>query len=107
VAAGERRTSRRRLMRIGILLGMLGLAHPVLAAGIDSRAYTCSSLQALIAAQRFVFISAVTFGDFVVADSSVCQAGGQIELRSVLTADQSECPVNYCRGGGGSGGGAG
>jgi hypothetical protein len=107
VAAGERRTSRRPAMHIAFFFGLLVLAHPVLAAGIDSRAYTCSSLQALIAAQRFVFISAVTFGDFVVADSSVCQAGGQIELRSVLTADQPECPVNYCRGGGGSGGGAG
>jgi hypothetical protein len=107
VAVVEKRPRRRRLMRIAVLLAVLALAHPVLAAGIDSRAYTCSSLQALIAAQRFVFISWVTFGDFVVADSSVCEAGDIIQVRSVLTADQPECPVNYCVGRGKAQGGGG
>ena len=74
------------------------LAFPAYAAGIDSRAYTCSDLHSLIATQRFVFISQVTFGDFVVVNASYCGGGEIFEIRSVATRDLPECPVNYCRG---------
>jgi hypothetical protein len=48
---------------------VIALGVPASAAGIDSRIYTCAALQALITANRFVFISAPVFGDFVVADA--------------------------------------
>jgi|SRR5579862_5999858 len=78
--------------------------------GIDSRAYTCAGLQSLVAQHGFVFISQATFGDFVVADRSVCAGADILETRSVPTSDTPECLVNYCvsRGMGtlgGSGGG--
>lgn len=80
-----------------LLVAALALTgSPAAAAGIDSRLYSCAQLHALVAAQRFVFISQATFGDFVVANASYCGGGDVIETRSVVTADQSECPVNYC-----------
>jgi hypothetical protein len=72
------------------------LVTPADAAGIDSRAYTCAELHSLIAAQRFVFISQATFGDFVVAGPYYCGGGEVLEVRSVATRDLPECPVNYC-----------
>jgi hypothetical protein len=63
---------------------------------VDSRAYTCSGLQSLIAAHGFVFISRATFGDFVVANRRYCSDGEVLELRSVATSDNPECLVNYC-----------
>src|SRR3954453_23934745 len=52
---------------------LLGL--PASATGIDSRIYTCAALQTLISANRFVFINAPAFGDFVVADAYHCTIG--------------------------------
>src|SRR5690242_20519834 len=72
-------------------------ASSAYAAGIDSRAYTCGGLQAVIAANRFVFINTPGFGDFAVADRSYCSASDIIQRRTVLTSDAAECPVNYCR----------
>ncbi len=85
----------------------IAFGSPAFANGIDSRTYTCVGLQSLIVAQRFVFISQATFGDFVVADVSYCQGGSALELRTVATSDLPECPVNYCvsRGMGSYGGG--
>lgn len=76
----------------------LALVIPAYAAGIDSRAYTCSDLHSLIATQRFVFISQATFGDFVVSSAYYCGGGEIFEVRSVATRDLPECPVNYCSG---------
>jgi hypothetical protein len=92
---------------LALLLSAGVLNSPAFAAGIDSRTYTCAGLQALIAARGFVFVSAATFGDFVVANVSYCSGQGRIQLRSVATTDNPECVVNYCVGasGGGSGGG--
>src|SRR3954452_18189616 len=56
-------------------LGTMLLGLPASATGIDSRIYTCAALQALISANRFVFISAPAFGDFVVADAYYCTIG--------------------------------
>jgi hypothetical protein len=86
-----------------IVAGMT-VSSSAFAAGVDSRAYTCAGLQALVAANRFVFINYPSFMDFVVANSSYCSGGEIIQLRSVPTTDNPECLVNYCRsrGGGGS-----
>jgi hypothetical protein len=67
------------------------------AAGVDSRAYTCDGLHALLAANRFVFINYPSFMDFVVANASYCSGGEIIQLRSVPTSDNPECLVNRCR----------
>lgn len=80
------------------------LGFPASAAGIDSRVYTCAALQALIAANRFVFISAPAFGDFVVADAYYCSGNETADLRSVPTSDNPECVVKYCTSRGGGGG---
>ena len=76
----------------------MALSSSTLAAGIDSRTYTCADLHGLIAAKGFVFISQATFEDFVVANASYCAGGGAavLQLRSVATADRPECLVNYC-----------
>ena len=79
-----------------IVASLVFLSCPAAAAGIDSRAYSCTALQSLIAGQGFVFISAATFGDIVVANASYCGGGDVFQLRSVATSDRPECPVNYC-----------
>ena len=78
------------------IAGAVLLSHAALANGVDSRAYTCGGLQALIAHQGFVFISQATFGDFVVAHRGYCVDGDILEIRTVPTSDTAECPVNYC-----------
>jgi hypothetical protein len=78
------------------ILALMVFAFPASAAGIDSRAYTCTGLHSLVAANRFVFIGNPSFQDFVVANASFCGGGQRIELRSVQTSDNPECPVNYC-----------
>ena len=80
----------------GLLAGMLLVSVSAAANGIDSRAYSCGGLQALVAQHGFVFISQATFGDFVVANRSMCSGSDIIETRTVPTSDTPECPVNYC-----------
>jgi hypothetical protein len=84
--------------RLALILGAMAISSPSWAAGIDSRTYTCPALQALIVAQRFVFINNPTFEDFAVADASYCGGGGSARMvrRSVPTTDTPECLVNYC-----------
>ena len=83
--------------RLGLAAVAMVLATAAWGAGIDSRAYNCAQLHSLITAQGFVFISAATFGDFVVANGSVCGGGDYVQTRSVATADNPQCPVNYCQ----------
>ena len=85
------------MKRFALILAAMALASPAFAAGVDSRAYTCAGLQALIAANRFVFINNPGYDDFAVADASSCSGSDIIQRRSVPTNDASECPVNYCR----------
>jgi hypothetical protein len=84
------------IKNLAFIVGVMTLSSSASAAGIDSRAFTCSDLHSLIAAQGFVFISQATFGDFVVANASYCGGGDRIASRSVATRDQPECLVNYC-----------
>ena len=94
------------MRRIALGLALMAFGSSAFAAGIDPRAYTCAALHDLIAANRFVFISAPIFGDFVVADYYYCSGSRSGDLRSVPTADNPECPVKYCtaRSVGGGGG---
>ena len=80
-----------------IVAGVATLGPSALAAGVDTRTYTCAGLQALIATNRFVFINTPGFGDFAVADRSSCTASDIIQRRSVATTDTPECIVNYCK----------
>ena len=96
-----------RMKRFALILAAMALGPSAFAAGIDSRAYTCPALQALVVANRFVFINNPNFDDFVVADHSYCSFSQIIQRRTVPTTDTPECIVNYCkqpsegRGGGG------
>jgi hypothetical protein len=82
----------------------MAFSSSAFAAGVDSRAYSCAGLHALVAANRFVFINYPSFMDFVVANASYCSGGDILQLRSVPTSDNPECLVNYCRPRGGGGG---
>jgi hypothetical protein len=84
--------------RVILIIGAMAFCPSTFAAGIDSRTYTCAGLQAVIMAQGFVFISQPAFGDFVVSNVSYCSGGNTLQLRSVPTADNPECLVNYCVG---------
>ena len=89
-----------------IVVAAIAVSSSASAAGVDSRAYTCDALHALVAANRFVFINYPSFMDFVVANGSYCSGGEVIQLRNVPTSDNPECLVNYCRGRGGPGPGS-
>ena len=85
-------------MKRSVLIGALALfGSSALAAGVDSRAYTCDGLHALVAANRFVFVNYPSYMDFVVANGSYCSSGEIIQLRSVPTSDNPQCLVNRCK----------
>lgn len=91
-----------------IAAAAIAVNSPAFAAGIDSHAYTCSGLTALLAARGFVFIGNPDFQDFVVSEAFGCSGGSnRPQLRSVPTSDNPECPVEYCTPAGGGGGGSG
>jgi len=94
----------RFMHRASAIVALAFYSSSASAVGVDSRAYTCAGLQALVAANRFVFINYPSFMDFVVANAFYRSGGEVIQLRSVPTSDNPECLVNYCRsrGGGGS-----
>ena len=85
------------LTRSVLIVAAMFFSSSALAAGVDSRAYSCDGLHALVAANRFVFINYPSFMDFVVANASSCSGGEVIQLRSVPTNDNPECLVNRCR----------
>ena len=65
------------------------------AAGINSRAYACSQLHALIAARGFVYIG-IPFQGFAVSGANFCSGGSRLEARSVATSDNPQCGIPYC-----------
>jgi hypothetical protein len=80
-----------------IVLAAIAWGSSAVAAGIDSRGYTCAGLHALIAAKGSVFLSNPDFREFVVAKRSFCsRSRPRMQVRSVPTSDNLECPVNYC-----------
>ena len=89
------------MQRFVLIAAAMAFSVPAFAAGIDSRAYTCPNLQALVAANRFVFINTPGFDDFVVSNASYCSGNEIIQLRTVPTSDNPECLVNYCKNRGG------
>ena len=96
VARGERIYSS-AVKHLAIVVAVsIFFASSGFAAGVDSRAYTCAGLQALVAAKGFVFIGNPDFQDFVVAGEYYCSSNERIDLRSVATSDNPQCPVQYC-----------
>ena len=86
----------RSIKRLAATLAAIALGSPAALAGVDSRAYSCAGLQALIAQHRFVFIDNPDFEDFAVSDASMCASGEIVEWRSVPTADRPACVVSHC-----------
>jgi hypothetical protein len=84
------------IKRLALVVGAMVLNLPALAAGINSTAYTCTDLQALIMARGYIFVNNSNFQDFVVASAALCSGGEQAVLLSVPTSDRPQCPVNYC-----------
>lgn len=84
------------MKRFAPIVVAVAFSSSALAAGVDSRAYTCVGLHGLITANRFVFINYPSFMEFVVANGSYCTSGEIIQLRSVPTSDSPECLVNRC-----------
>jgi hypothetical protein len=80
-----------------LIVAAMTFSSSAVAAGVDSRTYTCDGLHALVGANRFVFINYPSFMDFVVANGSYCSSGEVIQLRSVPTSDNPQCLVNRCR----------
>lgn len=92
------------MQRFAVVAVAMACSTSALAAGVDSRTYTCGALQGLTVANRFIFINTPGFDDFVVADASSCSGGEIIQRRTVPATDTPECPVNYCKNRTGSGG---
>ena len=85
------------IKRSVLIVALVLFGSSAFAAGVDSRAYTCDGLHALVAANRFVFVNYPSYMDFVVANASYCSSGEIIQLRSVPTSDTPQCLVNRCR----------
>jgi hypothetical protein len=83
--------------RFALIVALALVSSTAFAAGVDSRAYTCAGLHALVTTNRFVFINYASFMDFVVANASYCTSGEVIQLRGVPTSDNAQCLVNRCR----------
>lgn len=81
---------------IALMAALAAAGSPVAAAGIDSRAYSCTGLQSVIAARGFAFIDTPTFKDFAVASRQFCSGSERLESRSVATNDTPQCLVRYC-----------
>jgi hypothetical protein len=78
-----------------VIVAVLAFSATASAMGIDSRAYTCSGLHALIAAKNFVYIG-MPFQGFAVSGANFCGGSERLESRSVATSDSPACVVPYC-----------
>jgi hypothetical protein len=78
-----------------IVSAVMAFGSSAFAAGIDSRAYTCGGLQALIAARGFVYIG-IPYQGFAVAGANFCAGNERLESRSVATSDNPNCVVPSC-----------
>jgi hypothetical protein len=78
-----------------IASAVMAFGSSAFAAGIDSRAYTCGGLQALIAQRGFVYIG-IPFQGFAVSGANFCSSNERLESRSLATSDNLQCPVPFC-----------
>jgi hypothetical protein len=78
-----------------LALGPLAFGPSAFAAGIDSRAYTCGGLHALIATKGFVYIG-IPFQGFAVAGANFCSGDERLAPRSVATSDNPQCTIPFC-----------
>ena len=85
------------MRKFALVAAVAAFGPAAFAAGIDSRGYTCAALQSLVTTNRFVFVNTPGFGDFAVADRSVCSEAEFLMRRSVPTSDNPECLVNHCK----------
>lgn len=83
------------MKKIVIAATAVAFGSPAVAAGIDSRAYTCDGLHALIAARGFVYIG-IPFQGYVVSGVNFCSGDERLEPRGVATSDNPACTVPYC-----------
>jgi hypothetical protein len=81
---------------IAFVAALAVFGSSALAAGIDSRVYSCAGLQGMIAARGFAYLSSPNFQDFVVAGPQFCSGSDRLESRSVATSDNPACAVLYC-----------
>src|SRR5215472_14391962 len=79
------------MKQFALIVAAITFSFSAFAAGVDSRAYTCDGLHALVAANRFVFVNYPSYMDFVVANGSYCSTGEINQLRSVPTSDNLQC----------------
>ena len=85
-----------RLRAAIAIVAAVALGFPAVAAEVDSHAYSCADLHALINANRWIFITNPDFEDIVVADARECSLADQLDWRSVPTTDIPECIVYHC-----------
>jgi hypothetical protein len=78
-----------------IAAAVAALGSSAFAAGIDSRAYSCSGLHGLITQRGFVYIG-IPFQGFAVSGANFCSGSERLGSRSVATTDNPQCPVPFC-----------
>ena len=83
------------MQKFVIVAAVVAFGSSAFAAGIDSRAYTCASLHALIVERGFVYIG-IPFQGFAVSSAYFCSGSERLESRSVATSDNPQCPIPYC-----------
>jgi hypothetical protein len=83
------------MKKVAVFVAMLAVSVSASAAGIDSRAYTCSGLHTLIATKGFVYVG-MPFQGFAVSGANFCASNERLESRSVATSDSPACAVPYC-----------
>ena len=83
------------MKKFAIVAAIMAFGSSAFGAGIDSRAYTCGGLHALIMTRGFVFLDSPIQG-FAVSGGNFCSGSERLESRSVTTSDTSQCVVRYC-----------
>jgi len=83
------------MKKYAIAAATVAFTSSAFATGIDSRAYTCGGLHALVAQRGFVYIG-IPFQGFVVSGANFCSGNERLESRGVATSDNPQCPMPFC-----------
>jgi hypothetical protein len=83
------------MQKFMIAAAIAAIGSSAFGAGIDSRAYTCGDVHALIATRGFVYIG-IPFQGFAVSSAYFCSGSERLEPRSVATSDNPQCPIPFC-----------